>query len=154
MNCHEVRERLLEADLGGTEDEALGRHLESCEGCAELLDRLIEGQARLGTALAGAAATVAADIDPARVRAGITRSRGIPWRRIWVPLAAAAAIAGVAFFGLRERPSSGAVVPPEWALPNADLASIRPVIESGSHDKVAVLPTENPDITVVWFMDS
>jgi len=154
MNCSEVRELLLEADLDTLEGSPLETHLEGCGECAALLDRLLEGESLLGEELARAATRVAPEIDPAKVRIEAVRARRIPWRRAWVPVLAAAAVAGVTFFGPWARPTPRAVMAPEWTMSAAEGGSIRPMIESRSHDQMAVLRTNNPDITVVWLMDS
>jgi anti-sigma factor RsiW len=153
--CERARDAILEVDLNEPIDPEVEVHLAECADCGALLERLEAQQVALGGVLAEIAATVAADVDPAEIRERqmfARRRRRTSWR-VLVPVAAAA-LGGVAFFGPRARVAGPFEGGPEWALPVATLQSIQPVVlSSGSHSNVAVLPTDNPNITIVWFME-
>jgi predicted anti-sigma-YlaC factor YlaD len=162
ISCEEVRELFLDgrleesADASDALDEAaLGEHLDTCDACAKMLACLEEGERVLSGLITRLAGTVAPNANPTEMRAGETlrvrRSR-FRWRVV-VPMAAAL-LAGVAFFGPRQRIGIRFTGGPDWALPVANLQSIQPIVGgSSSHSNVVVLPTENPNITVVWFME-
>ena len=176
ISCEAVQEFLLEAHLGRTyspegrldagglsraepsaiDDAALvGTHLEVCVACTAFLRHIAEASEGMALLLDQLAATVGPLADPAAARESVRLVRPritIRWR-VLLPLVAAT-LAGVALL----RPGDREVAPfaggPEWTLPVANLRSIQPVVvSSSSHSNVAVLPTDNPNITIVWFMD-
>ena len=154
ISCEVVQDFLLEVDLDGVDESDVGVHLRECGVCSAVLTRLEDGELALQRSLADLAATVAPGADPAAAREAVRverHRRAIRWR-VMVPLAAAV-LGGVAFFGPRQRVVSPFIGGPEWALPVANLQSIQPVVSSSSHQGVVVLPTDNEDITVIWFME-
>jgi predicted anti-sigma-YlaC factor YlaD len=159
ITCEEVRDFLLDADLPPMVDTVSGAdlesHLDRCPSCAALLAGLEEAERMLSDHIGALAATVAPNTDPTAVREQETlasRRRKLRWA-VLMPLAAAV-LGGVAFFGPRSREVNRYQGGPDWALPVANLQSIQPVVISSSrHTNVAVLPTENPNITIVWFME-
>jgi len=68
----------------------------------------------------------------------------VPLGRIAV-LAAAAALAGVLVLGDSEPP-----LPVGADLPSPRPAAPPPLVEPAADQNVAVIPTRNPDITIVW----
>jgi hypothetical protein len=65
-------------------------------------------------------------------------------RRSWIPLVAAAALAGVLLVARRGEPPPLAPVARSEALPT---------VEAASTGGVAIIETDNPDITVLWFFE-
>jgi predicted anti-sigma-YlaC factor YlaD len=152
MNCTEVRDRLLEADLAELEGEVvtdLSLHLRRCTGCRAVAERLASQERSLAAALDAVRPRMGVEEALARAEAE-SASRGrvltFPLRKAWglVPLAAAAAVAGVLIT------SSGGQLPGE----PIDVAAVRhapvPTVEESTGQNVAVFETENPDIVVVW----
>ena len=149
--CAEVRELLLEADLpqlcGETED-FLVDHLEGCSRCGEMARTILEGERKLGEVMEEL--VPAPDLEALLERAtrdGASTS-GKLRRRLrtaapkLVPLAAAAAL--VALFLGREPALPGDPVSLSQPAPGLGL-------EVPEGRDVAVLATNNPDITVLWF---
>lgn len=137
------RERLLDADKDALEGEEWRSHLDACGECAGAARRLTSAYGALDAALGTAAPVDAAAIlARARVTVSGTERKGGRTTQL-VLLAAAACIAGLLVLREWERPLPGtpfvssAEAPVEWAL-------------EGDRD-VAVLHTDNPDITVLWF---
>ncbi len=151
-SCANVRQALLEADLASFRESEWGSHLRTCESCADLLQRLVAQQEALAVALGDLAAHVAPEIDVGRARAGAARPagrKGVRWR-VLVPLAAAA-LGALTLFSSERRSTRSFQAVPDWTMPVANLRSAQPVVQTSSHELVTILPTENPDITVVWF---
>jgi hypothetical protein len=152
MRCSEAVELLLEADvaeLDGTGDSALAAHVRRCDPCRARAAQILSVTGDLSDALDDLATRIAPTLDPADVR---VRPR-VHWR-VLVPLAAA----GIgALMLLPKGPDSFAPVPfaepPAWASGEAGRVARGVMVQSDLHEKIAVLPTQNPDITVVWFMD-
>ena len=154
MRCDEARALLLEAEpeeLAGAGDAPLAVHLRECAGCAAATRVLLGQSSLLDEALA--AQPPVPDVEailaragvpaPARARAPRRGWRGIaPRRALWGALSAAAATAAL----LLLRPD----VPPT-RLATAHAPTAPPVVESSSSPGVAVIATDDPDITVVWF---
>ena len=160
--CASFREQMLEAEpaeLRGEGESPLARHVRDCPTCARAAALLLEETARLDAFLADAPPL---DVEAVLARAGVA-TRGIATRgvaqqalplrlgarrlqprRWWAPLAAAAALAGLLLFrapDLTRTPSPGAAA---RELPEL------PLVEASADQDVAVMPTGNPDITVVW----
>ena len=158
MNCGDARRALLEAELStlqGVGDEPLARHVRECPGCSSVARAIVEGEAALGDFLEGAAPRLDPDsvLDAAgrgeavEVRPGHPRwrSRIGPGRGlVLLPLAAAAAATAL-FLG---RPPSLPGPPYAPPAPSAGLDVQVPGVSG-----VAVLETNNPDITVLWLFD-
>ena len=153
MNCTEARDRLLEADLAELDGEVetdLSRHLQGCAGCRTVAERLAAQERTLAAALDAVQPRVGVEEALARAEAE-SASRGrvltFPLRKAWglVPLAAAAAVAGVLVT------HNGGQLPGE-PIDVAALVQEAPVptVEASTGQNVAVFNTENPDIVVVW----
>jgi len=147
--CENVRRLILEAEpdeLRGIGSGRVAAHVRDCSSCGHLAARILGETAALD-------AYLTADADPSTVeevlrRAGIasphwtgTRSHPQGWwgrRSAWVALAAAASVAALL---LARGP-----VPVALAV-----AELPPLVQSSSDRTVAVMQTDNPDITVLWF---
>ena len=153
--CADWRERILEADLEelhGAGSSTLAAHLDACGGCRALADAVVRTSAELARSFAAAAASdpdVAADAVIARLRrtapatAGtVVTAAGPPSAAPWLPFAAAALIAGLLALPAEERPAR-LTPPPPPAMP--------PAVEVPEGRNVVVLPTADPQITVLWF---
>lgn len=150
IDCERSRALMLEAEpqeLAGEGTGALARHLATCPRCGEIAAAILRDTRGLGAALEAAAG--APDVEGILERAADTagdaprlpRSRTGRWVA-WSTLAAAAATAAV----LLGRPD--APLPPP-ATRVADAAP--PALQVDTEQNVAVIPTGNPDITVLWF---
>ena len=154
--CHEVRDWLLEAEpaeLRGQGEGELAAHVRGCSTCAALAARILADEAALATAVSAMVAKVALDVEPSRTRHQAERRRRTRRRVVWgvaAPLAAAA-IGALALFPrvAPGDPGSPLGTMPEWALPGG--AGPGGVIRDGG-GRAAILPTANPDITVVWLL--
>ncbi len=152
MRCSEAVELLLEADvaeLQETGDSPLAEHLRTCDGCRERAAQILSMTRDLSDALDDLAARIAPTLDPGDMR---VRSP-VRWR-VLVPLAAA----GIGALMLLPRGPDSLVPipfvePPAWASSQTVPGAARVMVQSDLHERIAVLPTQNPDITVVWFMD-
>lgn len=155
--CSDIREMLLEAtpsELRGGGAGALAGHLRSCDACrrrAELLLRADdEMDAVLGVAEAPDVETILELASRPRVavgwraRAGSGVRRFTSARRGWIPLAAAAAVAGLLLVARGGGPPA--------LLPVAQAQAL-PTVEEASTGGVAIIETDNPDITVLWFFE-
>lgn len=151
LSCSQAREALLEADLAqleGRSGDALAGHLGGCEKCSAMARMILDGERGLGEVIE--ALVPASDLDELLERAreegpGIRSAirRKLTWSaRGVVPLAAAAALAAL-FLG-REP-----VLPGDPVVPLATAPGLGLEVPEGQN--VAVLATNNPDITVLWF---
>ena len=142
MNCAEARERLLEADLAelrGEVNSDLKWHVETCDECRALAERIVQQEA----ALAAVVGAMPSRVDPAVVFA--RRWRRSMWAKM-IPLAAAAGLAAIVVM------RSGQDFPEQQSsLIRSPVQVALPVVESASGD-VAVFNTANPDIVVVWLL--
>ena len=156
-DCASFRELMLEAEpaeLRGKGESLLARHVRDCPACARTAALLLEETERLDAFLADAPPL---DVDAVLARAGVAsgaatpeaapsrlRIRRFPLRRVWVPLAAAAALAGLLLFR----------GPGPTRVPATDMAAREapapPLVEALADQDVAVMPTNDPNITVVW----
>lgn len=156
--CGTVRALMLDAEpeaLRGEGASEVAEHVRRCPACAARAGVLHAETAAIGRFLGGAAPPL--DVDAVlsaawrppdgRATAGGQAKAApfVPWRQ-WVPLAAAAALAGLLL--LRDGPS---LPPPPSSAPAPSPAP--PLVEQATHRNVAVLATANPEITVVWFFD-
>ena len=159
MHCEIARERILEADtaeLAREDATDLAGHLDGCDGCRALADEVLES----GLALAGALSAMEPGLDVELALARVPSGRGWSlvqgWGRVGValPLAAAAA-AALVMLKPPSNPTPAIAFDPSATAVAQALGWDRsvPVVRSASHGNVAILPTENPDITVVWFIN-
>ncbi len=152
--CADVRMLLLEAepdDLRGIGSGAVASHVRDCPSCARVAAIILEETAALDGYLGGESSTSVEDV---LARAGVARSRATgtpsrprrPWARRsgWVALAAAASVAVLLLARDREQAPGPAPVAVAVAEP-------LPLVQSSPDRTVAVMQTENPDITVLWF---
>lgn len=131
---------LLDADpdeLSGAADSEVGRHVRDCPQCRDAARTILEATDRLRAVLDAPPPPL--DVDAVLARA--KRRRPLAGR--WLAVAAAALLAGLWLFGERERPLPGEPPPPR---PEA-----YPLVEASGDRDVAVIPTANPEITVLWF---
>lgn len=168
MTCETALERMLEAGpaaLRGEDGGELARHIANCRQCARTAATLLEETGALDRALgdwaqraspdeaadAALAAVRAAPGDesvPVRPdhshRAGAGAPRRTWRRRAWIPLAAAAALAGILFLARDDTPFPVASAPA--APPSEPRVSVTPPPDRSA----AIMETENPNITIVW----
>ena len=159
-DCPTTRDWILDADPAELEQDGAGKHaghlvghLAECPQCRALADDILGSQAAFGDVLAAVAPAL--DLEAALVRAREAH-QATRRRRRWqvaVPLAAAA-LGGLLLMG---RPSPAPVPGFDLATVRAaralGLAGARPIVKAQSHQRVAVLPTEDPNITVIWFIE-
>lgn len=152
MSCAEMRDRMLEAPpeaLAGADDSALARHLGACEACRARADRILAATRALADAIDAMGPTPSADeaVRSALGRRARARSRRGPGAWIAIPLAAAAAVAGLLLLDGGPRPGA----PGATSLP--DRAAVEPGfrIDVPPDRRVAVFETPDPEIRVVWF---
>jgi hypothetical protein len=157
--CSEFRESLLTAspdELRGVGSGEVARHVQSCPRCAAAAEVILEGTSALDRALASAPAlpdveeilrragsASPAEADPASKVAN-RAIRPVPrWLGVTMAAAASAASAVLLFSVLQDRPMPAArvVAPPPPP----------PLVQTMPGQGMAVMPTDNPDITVVWF---
>ena len=133
-------------------------HLAECPECRALADEVLgaESALRRGLDSVEPALDVVAALDRARRAHQAAARRAVRRRRRWqvaVPVAAAA-LAGVILVS-RPAPVPGPAFDPATvsAARALGLVGPRPVVNAESDQRVAVLPTEDPNITVIWFME-
>lgn len=170
MTCETALEQMLEAGpaaLRGEDGGELARHVAECPRCARIaatllretgaVDRALDEWARATPADAAAdVALAAAREDPGAGVVPLRHDRGLgavevpgahqwSWtRKAWVPLAAAAALAGVLFLGRDQGPGAS---PSRAAGPPVEP---RVSVTPPSDRSAAIMETGNPDITIVW----
>ena len=151
MTCSEAFDEILEADreiLQGRGDTPLARHIRECVRCGGLARSILTGEAALGRELSGAVPAPdlellldqAAALHPVRRRPRHLQRRTLGFTLI--PLAAAATL--VSLFLNTEPSLPGNPVPVTQSAPGLGL-------DFPEGRNVAVLATDNPDITVLWF---
>lgn len=176
MRCETALERMLEADpaeLRGDTDTELTRHTAGCRRCNAVAAALLAQAEGVNTAISEYAAAVAGVTEAARTtaarvaaEAALTaivaeqekgfrpgrapapdRARGHRWiRTAWIPLAAAAALAGVLVLGRSPRPFPDQAPALSEPHPPGPAISVHPPADRGT----AILETRNPNITIVW----
>lgn len=143
-DCAHVRDLMLEAEpasLLGSGDDPVAAHVRTCPACAALARIVLEETAALDRFLANAGPVDAEALVEAAWDAP-PRAKRITPRRHWLGWAAAAAVAGLLFVrGDRPLPFTPSVAP----------QGPPPLVEPAPGQNVAVLATDNPDITVLWF---
>ncbi len=141
--------RLLEADpleLDGESDSELARHVAVCAECAAAAAAILAARRELDRALStrpdfdpGVLVTSALEAPPAR------KGRTVPR---WVPLLAAAAVAGLLLVPRIDRGPAG---PATSGPAGAFMPALRPPdVAAPAGTDFAVLGTDDPDITVIW----
>lgn len=156
--CNALQDKLLTAspaELRGAGDTPLARHLAGCASCRERAQRIVALTEVLARRLDAPAGVPDVEAILARARrdsdagARAPRARGTGRRSTrrhlpWLGLAAAAVLAAVLL-----RPVPRPTAPSTGPAPGleADL----PLVESAPGNDVAVLPTADPDITILWF---
>ncbi|MCG6989398.1 MAG: hypothetical protein LJF06_14645 [Gemmatimonadetes bacterium] len=166
--CTPFRELMLEADpaeLRGEGNGALARHLRACAPCARVAALLLEETARLDALLEEAPHVDVAGIlaragvssappapAPEAARSATAAARSVPdavgtrfpRRRLWIPMAAAAALAAILLLRV---PS---VRPPRASVAAAAERPAPPLVEPAAGQNAAILRTDDPEITVIW----
>lgn len=163
--CKLMRRMMLTASseaLHGMGDDPLARHIETCPACALIARRLLRRTEELDQVLD--AGGLAPDVDAilaqatgaeASERVVAAEGRRSPrsrvrWRR-WAPLAVAASAAALLILVRARSPGpqrsarvdrSEAMVAPSEAFPT---------VQSAPGHNVAVIRTDDPDLTVVWY---
>ncbi len=149
IECRTAFERMLEADpteLAGRGESELAIHIAGCPRCSAVAERLLKGQAELGRALDTLGPRTGVDEALARARRASRRTKRRAAWRVALPLAAAAALAGILFL----RPT------PFQPLPESDLQVVerweeRPFVESQTDRNVMVFETRDRSAKVIWF---
>lgn len=155
MKCIEAREAILDADpkvLQGLGDDPLASHVRACASCARRAQAILREAAALSGALERAvsppdldrilreAAEPGRNVEPGHRRwffAGVERR----WGTALLPLAAAAVLA---FLLLGRQPAlPGTPYRPPPTPVGLD-------VQAPPETDVAVLETDDPDITVLW----
>lgn len=149
MTCD--RNALLTADLDAIEAalEDEGGHLATCAHCREGARSILAATAGLRSAMTFASEGGDPDINPGRAWSAGRNSRAPGPRQVrilrWGGLAAAALV-GLLLVRLgSDRPLPGDPVPPGPAAVGG--------YEVSSAHNVVVLPTRNPDMTVLWLYE-
>lgn len=148
-DCASFRALLLEAEpaeLRGEGESPLARHVRACSSCARAAALVLGETARLDALLSEAPPL---DVDALLARAGVKSGRAAApprrfLRRLWVPAAVAAALAALLLWqavGVRTPPTPITAVAERTTLP---------LVEPIPGQDVAVMQTDDPDITVVW----
>lgn len=152
MNACDQEAALLRADvaeLNGTASTSLGEHIRDCDRCRARARTILARYEALGEVLDAPVVVDAKGIVAAGRHRSDTGVRKSPWRLPMPPMwAAAAAAASIAAALVLSLPVQQEPPPGEAWLP-APAPSV-PVV-SAPHHNVAVIQTDNPDITVFWF---
>ncbi|MDP2956787.1 MAG: hypothetical protein Q8N53_10220 [Longimicrobiales bacterium] len=159
--CTPFRDLLLEAEaaeLRGEGGSPLAHHVRACRSCARAAALILEETSRLDLLLSEAPPL---DVDALLARAGVVSggaaapvgthrpAPGAPprrrlSRRLWVPTAAAAALAALLLWQADEMQT------PPASVTAAVAHGSPPLVEPAPGQDVAVMQTADPDITVVW----
>ena len=149
--CTRSFDTLLEADveeLRGLAETELGVHISGCISCAAAARKVLQGNDALDHVLDSA--------PPIDARALVARARleALPkaegrapnparrWRG-WTALGAAASIAALLVLSDRDVPMPGVELAPR--------TEVHSIVDVAVGQSVAVIQTDNPDITVLWF---
>ncbi|MDE0661703.1 MAG: hypothetical protein OXI79_18870 [Gammaproteobacteria bacterium] len=161
--CDRPVEPLLTAaldELAGTADTELSRHVRDCPHCAAAARKILAANDALDASLREGfvlhRASLLARAPSKEPTPGASRRR---WRAPWPAnrpalgwVAAAVGLVAVATVIV-------VVTPRQEPLPSPRLAAEPPATEQASQPltvdapgyDVAVIPTENPDVTIIWF---
>ena len=150
MICVEAHRSILEADplaLEGRGDDPLALHIRECSSCRAMARAVLEGEKDLAEDLVAAVSLPDLDslLDGALAPIRKRSSLRLPPKRFGLtvlPLAAAAAMAAL-FLG------SDPQLPGELYFPSQPQPGLGLEVPTGQD--VAVIATNNPDITVLWF---
>ena len=151
--CGRPMEALLRAErdeLDGSGTTELAGHIRACERCGALARSILAGYETLNDALEpGVELNAPRIVALGRARAGVRRRSTWRWPMppAWAAATAAAAAIAAALALVLPAPR-GPQLEPVWQPP-ATVASA-PVV-SAPHHNVAVIQTDDPDITVFWF---
>ena len=156
--CTRPIDALLVAELDelrGDADTDLGRHVRACPRCSAAAREIVAANGRLDRTF-GAEAVIDASALIARARSGPPRTgrlfdRPRRWIAHPIPMRAAAvsaafavlAVAVLILVGGREERLPGV----EW-IPERPR---QPPVVDAPYDKVVVIPTANPKLTIIWF---
>jgi len=150
MTCAEAYPAILEADpsvLEGLGESSLARHIRECPHCQEISRAVLSGESALAEGLVAAVAPPDLDALLDEALGPATEPKSLRFRT-WryglslVPVAAAAAMVAL-FLGGEPQLPGDPYLPPE---PTPGLG-----LEVPEGQNVAVLATNDPEITVLWF---
>lgn len=156
-------EALLTAELdelAGEADTELGRLVRDCPHYAAAARKILAANEALNASLAESRVLHADSLItrarsrertavPGRTRWGVRVSGAQPaWR--WVPAAAAVGTMAIAAILLAVVGGNEPLPGPEWD-PDAAMPATQPLLVDAPGYNVAVIPTANPDITILWF---
>ncbi len=155
MNCHQGSKRILEADLHeleGVGESPLAVHIRGCPKCRAMAQAIVEEHRLLAQGMkdgvSGPDLGLLVDDFLAEEKGALNGGDSkapSPFRRFGpylIPLAAAATLAGLFFGGNPSLPGDPYLLPERVEGLDLEVADGR---------DVAVLATDNPDITVLWF---
>lgn len=146
------------AELRGEGGSPLAAHIRECDTCGRAAERIHRGEESLSRAIELLAERRLA--FPPDLRPNVRSTRPRRWG--WVPLAAAAAVAALLVQPWAREPESpvrhpGASAVANWtAVPRAGELEVRGgpvggVAVTRSERDFALISTENPNVSVVWF---
>ena len=158
-DCQTTRDWILEVDPEELERYGTGEradHLAECSKCRAFADDILGSEAALRDAFEAVESAVDVEAALVRARGAHDAYEATRQRKRWqvaVPLAAAA-LGGALLVG---RPSPVPVLRFDPATVRAaralGLAGTRPLVKAEGHETVAVLSTDDPNITVIWFIE-
>ena len=163
--CERPLEPMLTAELAeleGTADTDLGRHVRDCPRCSAAARKILAANAVLNDSLVAQRTPDTRDLVD-KARSGEAATAPIPaWRQLrwpgtqpgwrWVPIAAGIGTLAIAAILLAVVGSEEPLPGPEWkADPITSEYGTQPLLVDAPGYNVAVIPTANPDITIFWF---
>lgn len=165
IDCERAESLILEAELDelrGAGDGALTRHLGACESCRLKAGRIVAAEDRLSRALDERASAVGVEEMLARVRSEVTggRAHSAPRKpvgasgrwRLPASLAAAAMVAALVLWATRSGPDGGSFDPPVAGPMTEPLGTDgRGALRVEADRRFALMKTDDPTISVVWF---
>ena len=155
-DCSTTRDWIVEADVEELRHGASGEHgghLAACPVCRALADEILGAEEALDELLGSARPALDVEAALAQAREAHQVARRHRHWQMAVPLSAAA-LGGLLLLA-RPSPTPVSEFDPATvaAARTLGLAGRRPLVRADSHESVAVLPTGNPNITVIWFME-
>ncbi|MDE0690941.1 MAG: hypothetical protein OXI55_01715 [Gammaproteobacteria bacterium] len=157
MTCPRTAE-LLSTDIAELRDSGgdLARHIETCAECSEAVARILAATDALGGVMSHAPSLDAKAVVAREGEASASRSAwhwiAPAWRKwgAWPAAgAAAAAVAAVTLYFATRTPEPVLVGEP-WSPTDPPP---RPLLAAAPGHDVVVIPTEDPDITIVWLVE-